>query len=117
MLKSLQSNFKYLFLEFLQLTSNRVKLIWATFTVWFMAITWFMVIVPAVREFCKIKDCSSINLQTSNDGTILAMVSAAFGGTVISYVSSKWNQYSGKVPPMDLIKQNQDSDEDKDNSK
>ncbi len=107
---SIKTASKYFFLELLDGSSTRVQLVWLTFFAWICGIIWFGMMVPIVRETSIIfyrqshilqdgKIAPAINLTSEYAGTILTMLSSAFLGTVISYVSSNWTMYKTQSNP------------------
>ena len=119
----MRKSITYLFIDFLQLSSNRVKLVWATFIAWMFGITWFGAIIPIVREISAIVYRQSgnikaipINLDSPAYGaTILTLLGTAFGLCVGGYITSNMSTYKNKPQVQNQnipdISNNQDEDQ------
>lgn len=87
------------FMDTMQLSSNRIKLIWFSAFTWATTHFWFGTILPIVREISIIYyrqngiNGTPINLDSPYAQSILNSTDMAFTGIVVAYVASNWSQY------------------------
>jgi hypothetical protein len=89
----------FFFNDLLRVKSTRVQMIYFNAFAWTVAHIYFGFILPLVRELSILYfnihrlPYSAINLDSPYAATVLGSTDAAFMGTVVVYVASKWNSY------------------------
>lgn len=111
---------RYFLRDAMQLSSNRVKLIWFSAFSWAGAHLHYGIILPLVREVSIIYyrqngiSGTPIDLNSPYAQTILNSTDMAFTAIVVAYVASSWKRYSNETTATNIAEKKSDKSEDSD---